>query len=317
MSPKVEQFTISSEATKEKRNKIKVVMSRDGLIVYDCAIPCTIRYNHNETKMLLHKEVNFEKYDYFCEVAHLEISNTCNMSCEYCYSGKKEGIELSTSQWMRILDNIAQAGVFQVSFGGGEPTLREDLFELAAYVNKLGMNLGMTTNGGILYHLSPIMLKKYFKQINVSWHEDSVKMDASLRFLADNGIKAGINYCYSKKMARDNDIIKFIAEHYDAEILYLVYKPVIGDWENQVPNDEVYRVAKEAANEGLKVAVDGPCVNKCLMKRKFIDVNHLGEVFPCSFVRNPLGNLLNTSLQEIWSKRGDQDECPFVELKEE
>jgi radical SAM protein with 4Fe4S-binding SPASM domain len=34
-----------------------------------------------------------------------------------------------------------------LSITGGEPMLRKDLFEIASYVNKKGLNLGLTTNG--------------------------------------------------------------------------------------------------------------------------------------------------------------------------
>jgi len=94
----------------------------------------------------------------------------------------------------------------------------------------------------------------------------------------------------------------------------LVYKPVIKDKKNQIDPVDVFTAAKKAANEGLRVAVDGPCVNQCLMKQKFIDVDHMGNVFPCSFVREPLGNLLERDFKDIWKERGDQIECPYVKL---
>jgi MoaA/NifB/PqqE/SkfB family radical SAM enzyme len=176
------------------------------------------------------------------------------------------------------------------------------------------MNLGMTTNGLYLDSLDPIKLKQYFKQINVSWHQNEAAMEKSLKFLMDNRIPRGINYTMANEMWIDNPKVKGFAREYDAELLYLVYKPVIGDWSNQMKGSDVYAIAKEAANEGLKVAVDGPCVNQCLMKRKFIDVDSMGNVYPCSFVRKPLGNLLQTDFRKIWSERGEQDECPFVKI---
>jgi MoaA/NifB/PqqE/SkfB family radical SAM enzyme len=292
-------------------------MSKNGLIVYDRTIPCTIRYNQEETEKLVGNTIDFTKYDEVCEVAHLEISNTCNMKCKYCYVQEKKKGFLSTADWKKIIRNLAKSGVFQVSFGGGEPTMRPDLFELAKYVRDSGMNLGMTTNGKTLHKLDSNLLKRYFNQINVSWHQNIDTLAGALKFLQDNDIPRGINYCFSKDMARDNNTVKFAAEVFDAELLYLVYKPVIKDIKNQIPNEEVYKTAKKAANEGLKVAVDGPCVNKCLMKKKFIDVSWNGDVYPCSFVRKSLGNLLKTNLKEIWRDRGPQDKCPFVEFKDE
>lgn len=293
-------------------------MSKNGLILYEPEIPLTIRLDQNETDETIGRKMDYSKYDEVCEVAHLEISNKCNMKCDYCYvQDKNKGTGLTTAGWRIIIYNLAKAGIFQVSFGGGEPTLRKDLFKLARHVQMAGMNLAMTTNGTKLTKLNPKLLKKYFKQINISWHDNPEVVESALSFLAKNGIKRGINYCYSKQMAKANDTVKFLADQYDAEMLYLVYKPVIKDTRNQISGEDVYKVAKEAANEGLKVAVDGPCVNRCMMKKKFIDVDSHGFVYPCSFVRKPLGNLLNSNFIDIWKNRGEQDKCPFVEFGKE
>jgi len=300
-----------------KLGNYRLQMSRDGLIAYQQDIPMTIRFNRQETEDMLHEQIDFSKHDYFCEVAHLEISNECNLNCVYCYNTNKNGFNLDTHSWKSIIANLARAGVFQVSFGGGEPTMRSDLIELAIHVHKLGMNLGMTTNGIKIPNMDAPDLKKYFKQINVSWHQNENVVRAALNFLANNSIPRGINYAFSKEMAKDNDTVKALAKEFNAELLYLVYKPVIWDVQNQIEPKDVYAAAKKAANEGLLVAVDGPCVNKCLMKRKFVDVNYNGAVYPCSFVRRPMGNLLYHSFTDIWKSKGEQEECPYVDLKKE
>ncbi|MBQ3392759.1 MAG: radical SAM protein [Lachnospiraceae bacterium] len=60
----------------------------------------------------------------------------CNQKCVHCYAaGQKlsdEG-ELSTEDWKAILDKCREAGIPQVTFTGGEPTMREDLPELVHY----------------------------------------------------------------------------------------------------------------------------------------------------------------------------------------
>ena len=295
----------------------RYVMTKNGLIAYDKSRQLTVRLDRKETNDALSKKIDYSKYDEHCEVAHLEISNTCNLDCAYCYVPHKNGNELKTSDWKKIIKNLANAGLFQVSFGGGEPTLRKDLFELARYVDKCGLNLGMTTNGSMLKELDPVLLRKYFKQINVSWHNSPEVFEEALEFLFENEIPRGINYCYSKELARWEHIVRDMALEYSAEMLYLVYKPVINDTKNQIPPEDVYRAAKRSANLGIRVAVDGPCVNQCLMKQKFVDVNHRGDVFGCSFIRTPIGNLLKQDFKEIWEFRGSQVRCPYVKFRKE
>lgn len=300
--------------------KFRFAVSKDGLIAYDKHTPMTIRFDVNESNELIKKRViKWDELDHYCEVAHLEISNRCNMNCWYCYTGDKKAQELSTKEWKYIIDNLADSGIFQVSFGGGEPTMREDMLTLAEHVMASGMNLGMTTNGLYLpdspsdYKRS---LKFYFKQINISWHQNAEVVERALRVLRDFEIPAGINYAFSQSMKDDNETVKMLAKEYNAELLYLVYKPINMDFKEQVDPEVVMLVAKETANERIKTAVDGPCAGKCLMKVKFVDVDSLGYVYPCSFVRKPLGNLLVDRFDKIWKERGPQDECPYVKFKE-
>ena len=71
----------------------------------------------------------------------------CNQCCIHCYAaGQPDSSEdeLSTDQWKAILDKLRSIGVTQVTFTGGEPTMRDDLFELIKYakwfVSRLNTN---------------------------------------------------------------------------------------------------------------------------------------------------------------------------------
>ncbi len=60
----------------------------------------------------------------------------CNQKCVHCYAAGQihsDEEELSTEQWKKILDKCREVGIPQVTFTGGEPTMREDLFELISY----------------------------------------------------------------------------------------------------------------------------------------------------------------------------------------
>lgn len=55
--------------------------------------------------------------------------------------------ELNAAEWQTILDKAWRAGIPHAVFTGGEPTLRDDLPELIAHAEKLGMVSGLLTNG--------------------------------------------------------------------------------------------------------------------------------------------------------------------------
>ena len=60
----------------------------------------------------------------------------CNQKCVHCYAAGQadaEEPELTTAQWKQILDRCREIGVPQVTFTGGEPTMRGDLPELIEY----------------------------------------------------------------------------------------------------------------------------------------------------------------------------------------
>jgi MoaA/NifB/PqqE/SkfB family radical SAM enzyme len=78
--------------------------------------------------------------------------------------------------------------------------------------------------------------------------------------------------------------------------------------------------ARRLHDQGFKVAVDGlTCASElpdfCMQKRRFCDLDSLGNVMPCSFVRQPMGNLLKKTFAETWRSRGEQVSCPFVSEK--
>lgn len=71
----------------------------------------------------------------------------CNLKCLHCYAAGQTGsdeAELSTAQWLQILKQLQKAGVPQVTFTGGEPTLRKDLVQLVDaaqwFVTRLNTN---------------------------------------------------------------------------------------------------------------------------------------------------------------------------------
>jgi radical SAM protein with 4Fe4S-binding SPASM domain len=78
----------------------------------------------------------------------LAITYRCNNQCAHCYNARpRQFPELSTGQWIQILDQLWELGIPHIVFTGGEPTLRADLPELIAHAEKNGQITGINTNG--------------------------------------------------------------------------------------------------------------------------------------------------------------------------
>ncbi len=81
------------------------------------------------------------------------ITRRCNLKCVHCYAQAKDMLfknELSTEEGKNLIDDLAQFGVPVLLFSGGEPTIRQDLPELAAYAVKKGMRAVISTNGTLI-----------------------------------------------------------------------------------------------------------------------------------------------------------------------
>jgi len=82
-----------------------------------------------------------------------ETTRNCNLSCVHCRAsatlGPYDG-ELDTPEGFRLLDQIAEVGQAIVILTGGEPLLRPDIFEIAAYGHRLGLRMVMAPNGTLI-----------------------------------------------------------------------------------------------------------------------------------------------------------------------
>jgi len=81
--------------------------------------------------------------------AGLELTLACPCRCETCGSGagRARKDELSTEQWLKVIDELSELGCQRISFLGGEPLLRRDWPELATHAVRRGLRLEMVTSG--------------------------------------------------------------------------------------------------------------------------------------------------------------------------
>lgn len=80
---------------------------------------------------------------------HCELTSRCNLDCKMCYvhSAKMKKSELSTKQWMDILEQAIEEGIYSVCLSGGEAMLHPGFWELYEYLHKNGVRVSVFTNG--------------------------------------------------------------------------------------------------------------------------------------------------------------------------
>ncbi|MBP7342496.1 MAG: heme b synthase [Syntrophaceae bacterium] len=82
-----------------------------------------------------------------------EVTRSCNLSCVHCRAASHLGPypgELSTSECLSLIDDIARFAKPVIILTGGEPLLRPDIFDLAAYGTQKGLRMVMATNGTLV-----------------------------------------------------------------------------------------------------------------------------------------------------------------------
>lgn len=83
-----------------------------------------------------------------------EITRRCNLKCVHCRSSSELEIsghpDFSTEEAYRLLDDISSYAKPVVVLSGGEPLLRKDVFDIAAYGAGKGLRMCLATNGTLV-----------------------------------------------------------------------------------------------------------------------------------------------------------------------
>ena len=77
----------------------------------------------------------------------------CNLKCIHCYAdseNKRYPNELSFDEAQAMIHDLGEFGAPVLLFSGGEPLLRDDLYDLAALAKQLGIRPVISTNGTLI-----------------------------------------------------------------------------------------------------------------------------------------------------------------------
>ena len=159
----------------------------------------------------------------------------CNCSCRYCNVSatmKAAPDELNTKEALHLVDEIYDFGPKWFGIKGGEPLLREDIFQIIRHAKSLGLNVCLLTNGyyvdGEIYE--NLVKNEVYTSVSVDGPEkinDTVRGSGSyekalsaIQKLSKAGILNGLSAAISSVNYRYLDHVAALAEKYDANFAW-------------------------------------------------------------------------------------------------
>jgi MoaA/NifB/PqqE/SkfB family radical SAM enzyme len=85
------------------------------------------------------------------------VTGRCNLRCAFCY-GNDEALpkaDISVEQWRDLFIHMKSWGLMRVDLSGGEPTIRNDIGQIAEAAVDAGLNTVLSTNGLLLADKGP------------------------------------------------------------------------------------------------------------------------------------------------------------------
>lgn len=99
------------------------------------------------------------------------ITDRCNLKCSFCelgYEKNKVRNELNTDEAKSLISQASKSGSYGFCFTGGEPFIREDIFELIEYAKSKGLFVNLNTNGFFLKESIDSIIDSNLDSITVS-----------------------------------------------------------------------------------------------------------------------------------------------------
>jgi pyrroloquinoline quinone biosynthesis protein E len=247
----------------------------------------------------------------------MELTFRCPLHCPYCSNPTKFPAtkdELTTYEWLRVVNEAAEMGVLQLLISGGEPLLRQDLEKIVSAARDLGLYTNLITSAIGLSRDRALNLKQAgLDSIQISFQADEAILGDSIAgarahehkrtaayMVRELGFPLTINIVlHQANMHCIPGIIDF-TEHVGAERLELANTQFYG-WafrnkETLLPARFQIEEARDIvtlASERLRGKVEilyilpdyfsdrpKPCMNG--WGQRYITVNPVGEVLPCS-----------------------------------
>jgi len=276
---------------------------------------------------------------------HLDVTYRCNERCVHCYLDHDDRGEMTTAEIKDALDQLAEAGVFFLTFSGGEVFMRRDFLELVEYARRLMFCVKIKTNAVMIrekearrlreLNVDTIQISLYSHRPEV--HDAITKLPHSwersvnaIRFLREQGLRVTI----ANVLMRVN-----LSDHYGTQKLaaelgvHYTLDPTITPMMDgstsvlalRIPGEELPEIFRNPAlvpNQEEFCAPPKPPTEddlesySCSAGHSFCYISPYGDIFPCVQFPLPTGNLRRQKFLDIWNFSPQLQEVRSIRTKD-
>ena len=273
-------------------------------------------------------------------VVSWNVTLKCNLKCSHCYINAEETKmvdELSTDAAKMLIHQITEVSRPLLILSGGEPLLRDDIYEIIRYGAERGLRMGMGSNGMLIDDEVARKLKEAgmwtvaisldssnperhdeFRGVKGCW-ERAVN---AIMALKEAGIEVQVNCTVTRQNYDEVEDVMALAESWGVDNFHLFFLVPTGrgaELEDITPRmyEDMLRstlakttkyklnVKPSCAPQFMRVAKDQDVdmsrwVRGCMAGLYYCRIYPSGEVTPCPYMPVSLGNIREKSFKDIW-----------------
>jgi len=277
---------------------------------------------------------------------HLDLTYRCNERCVHCYLDHDDNGELTLDEINDLLQQMADAGVFYVTFSGGEPLLRKDLFAIIRRARELTFNVKLKTNAILIRETEAALIRDLGVekvQISIYSHRPEVhdaitkvkgSLDRSItaiRFLKSQSLKVSMAHVIMRQNRFDYPGVQALAKELGAEFTVdpTITPHINGDRGllklnisrqdlREVMHDETIAGGDVASFCALPAPVteDDLDARPCSAGNSACYISPYGDLFPCVQFPLPSGNVRQQKFIDIWKYSRQLEEVRSIRSRD-
>jgi MoaA/NifB/PqqE/SkfB family radical SAM enzyme len=251
------------------------------------------------------------------------ITNRCNLACSFCSRDLDARSEWTIDDAFHILDGLANAGILEVAFGGGEPWMFPKFSDLVSRLyDETPLAVNFTTNGLAMTTRCLRAIKGRYGQCRLSLYDNN-DWQQRVAMLADAGARFGVNYLITPKRlpGLETEVLRLVALGC-RDILLLSYNGTSHDLHLSVEQNEALSTrvkCLERALRGRAVLKLDICWGErldsvprlfdkadCGAGRDFIVITSDRHLMPCSFHHVTIPIRSSDDVMRMWRNMRDR-----------